>query len=122
MTCVNEPSRVVTIPKAWGHEEIWALVPGKYCGKRLYVNAGHRLSLQYHARKDETMMLESGEAYLILGETLAQARRVELVAGQGVHIPPGWVHRLCAVTDTVVLEVSTTELDDVFRMDDDYGR
>jgi quercetin dioxygenase-like cupin family protein len=68
------------------------------------------------------MMLESGEAYLLLGETLSQLERIELEPGVGVHVPPGWVHRLCAVTDTVVLEASTDELDDVFRMDDDFIR
>jgi quercetin dioxygenase-like cupin family protein len=112
----------VRLPKAWGYEEVWALVPGKYCGKRLHVDAGCRLSLQYHQYKDETMMLESGEAYLLLGETLSQLERIDLKPGASVHVPVGWVHRLCAITDTVVLEVSTTELDDVFRMDDDYGR
>jgi mannose-6-phosphate isomerase len=108
--------------KPWGSEEIWALVPDRYCAKFLRVNAGHRLSLQYHVHKDETMRLIEGEGYLLVGETLSQLERVELEPGVSAHIPAGWVHRLCAVTDIVVLEASTTELDDVVRMDDDYVR
>lgn len=68
------------------------------------------------------MTLVSGEAYLLLGETLKSTEPVPLVKDEFVHVPAGWVHRLCAVEDSVVLEVSTTELDDVFRMSDDYTR
>lgn len=116
------PAGTLFVPKPWGSETIWALVPGKYCAKRIFVNAGKRLSLQYHVHKDETMMLESGVAYLIIGETLAGLERIELKAGESVHIPAGTIHRLCAETDTWVLEASTDELDDVIRIDDDYLR
>lgn len=86
------------------------------------MNKGHRLSLQYHAFKDETMTLESGNAYLTIGETLATLKRVDMQGGVSYHIPPGMIHRLCAVSNTLVLEVSTSEIDDVFRVEDDYSR
>lgn len=116
---LEEPIRT---EKPWGCELLWAHVPGKYAAKYLLVDKGKRLSLQYHVLKDETMMLIEGRAYLLLGETLSQIERIELVPHRSVHIPVGWVHRLCAEEDTVVLEVSTTELDDVERMDDDFLR
>ena len=115
-------SSAIRVDKPWGHEEILLVVPGKYAVKDLHVNAGDRLSLQYHEHKDESMMLLTGQAYLLLGETLSTLEHVDLREGEFVHVPPGWVHRLCAITDTTVLEVSTTELDDVFRMSDDYTR
>lgn len=110
------------VDKPWGYEQILLVVPGKYAVKELHVYEGHRLSLQYHTLKDESMMLLTGEGYLLLGETLGQVERVDLSKGEFVHVPAGWVHRLCAVTDISVLEVSTTELDDVIRMSDDYQR
>lgn len=110
------------VDKPWGEERILLVVPGKYAVKDLHVNAGHRLSLQYHALKDESLMLLTGEGYLLLGETLSAVERVDLVKGEFVRVPTGWVHRLCAITDISVLEVSTTELDDVVRMSDDYRR
>lgn len=115
------PVRTI-VDKPWGHEEILAHVPGKYCMKRLHVNGGTRLSLQYHAIKDETMLLESGDAYLLIGGTLASLERRQLTLGEPVRITAWTMHRLCAETDTVVLEVSTPELSDVVRLDDDYHR
>lgn len=117
-----ESDSALVVPKPWGEERILLVVPGKYAVKHLHVNAGQRLSLQYHQHKDESMTLVSGEAYLLLGETLSQIERVPLHKNGFVHVPAGWVHRLCAVSDAVVLEVSTTELDDLFRMEDDYSR
>lgn len=115
-------SGVEWVGKPWGHEQIWAHVPGKYCAKLLFVTAGMRLSLQYHVVKDETMLLQSGLAYLLLGQTLNSLEHVDMRTGTPYHIPPGTIHRLCAVSDTIVLETSTTELDDVVRVDDDHGR
>lgn len=112
------PSRpAVTVDKPWGHETIFALVPDRYCGKLLHVNAGERLSLQYHERKDETQMVLTGEGFLEIG-----AEKLPLQPGRPIHVPAGTVHRLIAVTDLVVVEVSTTELDDVVRLSDDYAR
>jgi len=124
VTVLNSLNTLVgtRVEKPWGHEEIWAFVPGRYCAKLLFVNAGCRLSLQYHELKDETMLLQSGEAYLTIGETMSSLERLDLRSSEAVHLPPGTIHRLCAVQDTVVVEVSTTELSDVIRIDDDYRR
>ena len=114
-----EPSRV---DKPWGHELIWALSE-HYCGKLLHVNAGHALSLQFHNEKDESWYVLEGRAELELAAPGDAVRDAEIVGpGAAFRLRPGTVHRLRAVEDTVVLEVSTPHLEDVVRLDDEYGR
>jgi mannose-6-phosphate isomerase len=110
------------VDKPWGHEEVFALVEGRYCGKALHVTAGHALSLQYHERKDEVIAVQSGRATLEVGESEDALETIELEPGERVHLPAGVRHRITAVTDVVLLEASTTELDDVVRLEDRYGR
>jgi mannose-6-phosphate isomerase-like protein (cupin superfamily) len=110
------------VEKPWGYELIWAL-NDSYCGKVLFVTAGHSLSLQYHVQKDESWLVQSGRAKVELGtaddETLTEAI---LEPGATLHFPPGTVHRVTAIEDTTILEVSTPHLDDVVRIEDAYGR
>ncbi len=114
-----EPRRV---EKPWGHELIWALT-GAYCGKVLFVRAGHSLSLQFHREKDEAWLIHSGRAKLELGRVGEAVLKEEVVgAGAAFHYEPGTVHRVTALEDTTILEVSTSELDDVVRLEDSYGR
>ena len=110
------------VDKPWGHEEVFALVEGRYCGKAIHVTAGHALSLQYHERKDEVIALQSGRARLEVGPSEEAMETFELAPGERVHLPPGVRHRITALTDVVLLEASTTELDDVVRLEDRYGR
>jgi mannose-6-phosphate isomerase-like protein (cupin superfamily) len=109
------------IPKPWGHETIWARTD-RYVGKILHVRAGESLSLQYHRRKEETIRVLSGDLRLEIGREGEPLTIVELRPGDGWHIGPGVRHRMVAVADTDVLEVSTPELDDVVRLEDRYGR
>jgi len=114
-------SRLVSKP--WGGEEIFAETE-RYVGKILTVRAGHELSLQYHRVKDETMRVLEGVCELHLGRDAGggPAERLVLREGDARRIPPGTVHRLVAVTDVRIVEVSTPELDDVVRLEDRYGR
>jgi mannose-6-phosphate isomerase-like protein (cupin superfamily) len=109
------------VPKPWGHETIWARGPG-YVGKILFVRRGHALSLQYHREKEETIRVLSGALDFEYGAEGEPLTCVRLAPGEGWHIPPGLRHRMTAVEDTEVLEVSTPQLDDVVRLDDRYGR
>ena len=110
------------VDKPWGYELIWALT-GVYCGKVLFVEAGHSLSLQFHREKDESWLVQSGRAKLELGGVGEKALNEEGVgAGAAFHYPPGTVHRITALEDTTILEVSTPHLDDVVRLEDAYGR
>ena len=111
---------VSRIEKPWGHELHWAKTD-RYVGKILHVKAGHALSLQYHNRKDETMYLYSGQMVLET-EQDGQLVKWEMKPGDSVHITPKTVHRITAVEDCDVLEVSTPDLDDVVRLEDRYGR
>jgi len=104
------------VNRPWGSEIWWAFTTN-YCGKKLFVKAGHRLSMQYHEVKTETMLCESGEGVLEINGVA-----VKFKPGMLQYVPAGVVHRLIAVTDMVVLETSTTEVDDVVRLEDDYGR
>jgi len=112
------------VEKPWGHELWWARTE-RYVGKLLHINEGHSLSLQYHEVKDETILVQSGR---LLFETRPAGRddqelaRQELGPGDAFHITPGTVHRMTALEDTDVFEVSTPELDDVVRLEDRYGR
>ena len=115
-----EPVR--RVDKPWGHEEVFALVEGRYCGKALHVTAGHALSLQYHERKDEVIAVQSGRAQLEVGTSDDALDTFELAPGERVHLSAGVRHRITALTDVVLLEASTTELDDVVRLEDRYGR
>ena len=119
------PHPVERVDKPWGHEQIFAVVEGRYVGKLLTVTAGESLSLQYHDRKDETIALVSGRAELDLGTTADSLRSIALEVGTSVHVPPGLVHRLRAVDDSVLVEASTADpgwREDVVRLDDRYGR
>jgi mannose-6-phosphate isomerase-like protein (cupin superfamily) len=113
---------VVTVPKPWGHETIWAHTD-RYVGKLLFVRAGQSLSLQFHREKDESWYVQSGRAELELGQAGQGILNNEVVTtGACVHFEPGTVHRVTAVEDTTILEVSTPQLDDVVRLEDRYGR
>ena len=109
------------VEKPWGHEEIWAET-GRYVGKILFIKEGHRLSLQHHMVKDETIRVGAGVLALELENDSGEIETLELKAGECAHIRPGHKHRMRAVTDVEVIEVSTPELDDVVRHSDDYGR
>ncbi len=114
-----EPRKV---EKPWGWELIWALTDA-YCGKLLFVRAGEALSLQYHERKDESWYVQEGRAELELSAVDADERElVEITAGDSFHFRPLTVHRVRALEDTLVIEVSTPDLDDVVRLEDAYGR
>ena len=110
------------IKKPWGHEEIWAETD-RYVGKILYIQAGHRLSLQYHEKKTETIRVQQGTLILTLGNSDGSTFETRLQAGQSYHVATGTVHRFGAGdNDVVLVEVSTPELDDVVRLQDDYKR
>lgn len=104
------------VDKPWGREVWWAQTEA-YLGKFLEVRAGHRLSLQYHRQKLETLHFLSGRGRLTLGD-----RELAVEAGRSVTIRPGVPHRIAAETDLTVLEVSTAFPDDVVRLEDAYGR
>jgi mannose-6-phosphate isomerase-like protein (cupin superfamily) len=111
----------VHVPKPWGHE-LWFAWTDRYAGKLLHVTAGHRLSLQYHERKDETSYLLSGRMLLVQGESADAIAEHEVGPGAVWRNEPGVVHTIEAIEDSVVLEVSTPELGDVVRLADRYGR
>jgi quercetin dioxygenase-like cupin family protein len=111
---------VTRVEKPWGYELHWAKTE-RYVGKVLHVKAGQALSLQYHNHKDETIYLYSGR---MLFEIERDGRLVteEMHPGDVVHVAPKTIHRMTAIEDCNVLEVSTPELDDVVRLEDRYGR
>jgi mannose-6-phosphate isomerase-like protein (cupin superfamily) len=120
---VLRPDEVRRVPKPWG-EEIWLAHTDRYAGKVLVVHKGHRLSLQFHERKHETQYVESGRVRYALGSVDRPGEHDVLDAGPGtvITLPPGAVHRLEALEDSRIFEVSTPELEDVVRLEDDYGR
>ncbi|MGH7764965.1 MAG: cupin domain-containing protein [Candidatus Dormibacteraceae bacterium] len=119
----EKPGRVERsrVDKPWGYELRWA-VTDRYVGKVLHVNKGEALSLQYHERKDESQYIVNGEVDIELGGPDGVLSKHRLVAGDTLHIAPGTRHRMTAIEDTDIFEVSTHEIDDVVRVQDRYGR
>ena len=114
-----EPRKV---EKPWGYELIWAETD-QYVGKVLFVKAGESLSLQFHRVKDESWLVHAGRVKVELGSAGDAVLREEVVAaGASFRFRPGTVHRVTALEDTTILEVSTPQLDDVVRLEDRYGR
>jgi mannose-6-phosphate isomerase-like protein (cupin superfamily) len=109
------------VTKPWGHEEIFARTE-RYVGKILFIRAGEALSLQYHECKEETLRVLDGVVEFTAGASEGELESHRLEQGAVFHVPPGTLHRMTAVTDCRLLEVSTTELDDVVRLEDRYGR
>ena len=110
------------VDKPWGNELLWALTDD-YCGKVLFVRAGEALSLQFHREKDESWYVQSGRAELQVGALGEAVLKSEVIAaGTALRFRPGTVHRVKALEDTTILEVSTPQIDDVVRLEDAYGR
>jgi mannose-6-phosphate isomerase len=111
--------------KPWGHEVIFAALDGKYAGKIIHVTAGHALSLQYHHHKEETISVLSGAALIEHGPSSGELSSQHFGPGDTIHLPPGAVHRITAITDLTFAEASTAEpgwREDVVRLEDKYGR
>ena len=113
-------SQVTRVEKPWGYELHWAKTE-RYVGKLIHINKGHALSLQYHNLKDETIYLWSGKLLFEIEQHGTLVGR-EMLPGESVHVTPKTVHRMTAVEDADVFEVSTPELHDVVRLEDRYGR
>ena len=111
----------IRIEKPWGHELWWAWTD-QYVGKILHVDAGHRLSVQYHDHKDETCYVMKGRLTLLKGDSADQLVPREVGEGDQWRNLPGEIHTIEAIEDADVLEVSTPHLDDVVRLTDTYGR
>ncbi|HEY2508950.1 MAG TPA: hypothetical protein VGI58_20735 [Streptosporangiaceae bacterium] len=123
------PSTVVyqaaTQAKPWGHEVIFAVVEGKYVGKIIHVTAGHSLSLQYHLQKEETSTVLSGAGLIEYGPSADELTSQHMGPGDTVHLAPGVVHRITAITDLTFAETSTADpgwREDIVRLEDKYGR
>ncbi|MGH7610786.1 MAG: cupin domain-containing protein [Candidatus Dormibacteria bacterium] len=115
----REPPR--RVDKPWGHE-LWFAACERYAGKVIHINAGHELSLQYHVRKDETIYVLSGVMELELDDAAGQLQVHRLEPGECQRIETGRRHRMRALSEVELCEVSTPELDDVVRLEDRYGR
>lgn len=113
--------KIKRIEKPWGYELLWAHTD-KYVAKILVVRAGHSLSLQFHRQKEETMFIESGDCLIESGPDLQNLSQQLYCSGEVFHVKPGQLHRLHAKTDCRIFEVSTPHLDDVVRLEDNYGR
>jgi mannose-6-phosphate isomerase len=109
------------VDKPWGHEIIWAHAD-RYVGKILVIEAGRRLSLQKHAVKDEWILVRSGRLRLTLEDDAGELQVEVLGPGDDRHVPTGRIHRYEAIERCELIEVSTPELDDVIRLQDDFGR
>ena len=117
----DHPNAARRVEKPWGHELIWAHTD-RYVGKILVIEAGKRLSLQRHVVKDESIFVTSGRLRLYLEDASGEVRVEELTAGDHRHVATGRIHRYEAIERTELMEVSTPELDDVVRLEDDFGR
>lgn len=107
--------------KPWGRE-IWFAHTDSYAGKILEIKKGHRYSLQYHEKKQETQYLLAGKIRFLYGPNKSELREIILNPGDKIDVLPYTLHRAEAIEDSRIFEVSTPELDDIIKIEDDYGR
>jgi len=107
--------------KPWG-KEVWLELNDFYCYKRIYINKGYRTSLQYHEKKLETNYLIVGEAIMYLEDENKVLQSKIIKTNDFFTVLPGRLHRLEALTDIILQEVSTPQVDDVIRVEDDVHR
>jgi NDP-sugar pyrophosphorylase family protein/mannose-6-phosphate isomerase-like protein (cupin superfamily) len=107
--------------KPWGKEE-WLELNDSYCYKRIHINAGYKTSFQYHNKKKETNYIISGSAEVWLENENGDIEKKIMRAGEYFNVSPPKKHRVIALTDVILQEVSTPEVDDVVRIDDEYAR
>jgi hypothetical protein len=110
-----------SIPKPWGWEILWALTP-EYTGKFIHILAGKRLSLQYHSEKLETQCLLFGRVTLVSSTADGSLAETDMQIGRGYTIERGQTHRLIALEESELVEVSTPERGTTVRLEDDYRR
>lgn len=110
------------VEKPWGYELHWVPDDKPYMGKLLHIDAGKRLSLQYHDKKKESWFLINGKAKVIWDNNKAQLMETELENGKGYSTEIGQRHRLVGITDCNIIEVSTPEIGTTYRLEDDYKR
>jgi len=110
------------IPKPWGYEIIFTPSNLERVGKILYVKKGHRLSLQYHDKKEETLCLVSGKAKIWLENSQGKILHLPMKLKVGYTVLSGQKHRIEAIEDSCIVEVSSPEIGQTFRIEDDYGR
>jgi mannose-6-phosphate isomerase-like protein (cupin superfamily) len=120
--CSSDHQPAQRVEKPWGFE-VWFAITDRYAGKLIHINAGEQLSLQFHERKDESLLVLSGDLELELEDADGRLVVHRLRPGQCERIEPHQRHRMGAPDSAVELcEVSTPELDDVVRLQDRYGR
>jgi mannose-6-phosphate isomerase len=110
------------VDKPWGYELHWVPEGMPYMGKVLHINAGQRLSLQVHDKKQESYWLLNGECNLVLENHKSELEVVKMEKGKGYTTLVGQRHRHQAVTDCDIIEVSTPEMGTTLRLEDDYKR
>jgi len=118
---IHLESEAKVVQKPYG-KEIWLELNDHYCTKRIYMNAGGRASYQYHNQKHETNYIISGEAEVWLENDDGVVEKIRVKANDYYVVPPRRKHRIIAITDIVLQEVSTPEVDDVVRLQDDFER
>ena len=117
----HSESEAKVVSKPWGRE-VWLELNDRYCYKRIYINAGTKTSFQYHKKKNETNYIISGEAEVWLENNIGVVERFNMKAGDFFNVTPPKKHRVSAITDIILHEVSTPEVDDVVRIEDDANR
>jgi len=109
------------VEKPWGHELRWAITD-RYLGKIIHISKGHQLSLQLHNQKDESIYVLRGSLDLVLENDAGELETHRLTEGMSARVPPKKRHRFVGAEDCEIVEVSSPEIDDVVRLEDDYGR
>ncbi|MFH1404614.1 MAG: cupin [Patescibacteria group bacterium] len=109
------------VEKPWGHE-IWFAHSDKYAGKILFLKKGFSYSLQYHEVKEETQYVYRGKLRAWIGKDVGALQECIINQGESFNVLPGVIHKVEALEDTEIFEVSSPELDDIIRLKDEYGR
>ena len=113
---------VKRVEKPWGHELHWVPENLPYMGKILHIKSGKKLSLQIHDEKQESWFLKNGKAKIIWEDSNGNLVETEMQENVGYTCSIGQKHRLMGITDCDIIEVSTPEIGNTYRLEDDYSR
>lgn len=122
---ICDPSVRITpkkiVKKPWGDEVLWDH-NDKYALKIITLTIGNRSSLQSHNQKLETIVVLEGRLQLETWSDDGERRVDEYGPNEAYSIQPTRRHRVTALSDVRLVEVSSPEIDDVVRHEDDFGR
>ena len=140
---IKKSDDIKKVIKPWGYE-MWMADQNnnKFALKKIFIKAPYQSSIQFHEYKEESIFIQSGKGILHYSDDkidiekfkknlytadeinliIKNLKKIDLNPGHSINVKTGFVHSIEAIEDITIFEASTLELEDVFRLNDKYGR